>query len=701
MEKTSITKTTVSWDTINWAKVQRRVFKVQKKIFQAVKSGDKVKARKLQKLLSKSFYAKLLAVRKVTQDNSGKKTAGVDGVKIIHPQQRYKLAMSLKVNVYKSKPLRRVWIPKPGKDEKRPLGIPTIHDRAMQCLVKFCMEPYWEAQFEGTSYGFRPGRSAHDAIEAIFNHIKSVPKYILDADIAKCFDRIDHRYLIEKIDNRYFRPIIKQWLKAGVMNKGVFEETECGTPQGGVISPLLANIALDGMIRDIQSTFPKSITRNGKHPETLHPRFTKAFILESLELILKNNIFYFDGVYYIQNTGTAMGTRAAPPYATLSVGYFEHKMYIRVQIQFSNDLAEYLRKYWRRFLDDIWTYWLKKFGDFMTFFNMLNGLHPSITFTIEQSETEIPFLNILIRKNDNAVTTDIYYKKTDTKNYLPFKSYHPRHTKVNIPFCLARMICTIVDDPDIKKQRLTELKLNLRKKHYPINIIDNGINKAMSINQTDLRSTKIRTNDEKNVIPFVHTHSPSNGVISTVIDHSLNILKTDDHMKEIISNSKIVKSRRQPPNLGRLLCRSRFDQNQPTNEISKCSDSRCRCCDHIITGNTHQLKSGTVLKPNSDMSCDSMNLIYVIECLGCREHYVGETGQTLRERMRGHRVEVTNAQHRKTPVDIHIAKCSKKHPFFNVFPVYKCHPKGTMLQRRAREDFLIKKLHAKLNMLRI
>ena len=223
----------------------------------------------------------------------------------------------------------------------------------------------------------------------------------------------------------------------------------------------------------------------------------------------------------------------------------------------------------------------------------------------------------------------------------------------------------------------------------------------MSINQTDLRSTKIRTNDEKNVIPFVHTHSPSNGVISTVIDHSLNILKTDDHMKDIISNSKIVKSRRQPPNLGRLLCRSRFDQNQPTNEISKCSDSRCRCCDHIITGNTHQLKSGTVLKPNSDMSCDSMNLIYVIECLGCREHYVGETGQTLRDRMRGHRVEVTNAQHRKTPVDIHIAKCSKKHPFFNVFPVYKCHPKGTMLQRRAREDFLIKKLHAKLNMLRI
>ncbi|MGK7941698.1 MAG: group II intron reverse transcriptase/maturase [Crocosphaera sp.] len=291
MEKTSITKTTVSWNTINLAKVQRRVFKVQKKIFQAVKSGDKVKARKLQKLLSKSFYAKLLAVRKVTQENSGKKTAGVDGVKIIHPQQCYKLAMSLKVNGYKSKPLRRIWIPKPGKDEKRPLGIPTIHDRAMQSLVKFCMEPYWEAQFEGTSYGFRPGRSGHDAIEAIFNHIKSVPKYILDADIAKCFDRIDHKYLIEKIDNPYFRPIIKQWLKAGVINKGVFEETECGTPQGGVISPLLANIALDGMIRDIQSTFPKSITRNGEHIRGYKPaiiRYADDFVIIHREIEVIN-----------------------------------------------------------------------------------------------------------------------------------------------------------------------------------------------------------------------------------------------------------------------------------------------------------------------------------------------------------------------------------------------------------------------------
>ncbi len=246
MEKTSL-KTTVSWNTINWAKVQRKVFKLQKKIFQAVRSGDKAKAHKLQKLLSKSYYAKLLAVRKVTQDNQGKKTAGVDGKIIIYQKQRLELANNLSIKGYKAKPLRRVWIPKPGRDEKRPLGIPTIQDRAMQALIKLALEPYWEAQFEPNSFGFRPGRSAHDAISSIFNYTSKKEKYVLDADIAKCFDKINHQYLLNNLECPHFRNIIKQWLKAGVLDNGVFDETDTGTPQGGVISPLLANIALHGM----------------------------------------------------------------------------------------------------------------------------------------------------------------------------------------------------------------------------------------------------------------------------------------------------------------------------------------------------------------------------------------------------------------------------------------------------------------------
>jgi len=258
--KTSITKTTDTWNAINWAKVQRKTFKLQKRIYQASLSGQNAKARKLQKLLVKSYYAKLLAIRKVTQDNQGKKTAGVDGIKSITPRQRLELAQNLSKH-QKAKPLRRKWIPKPN-GEKRPLGIPTINDRIRQALVKLALEPQWEARFEGESYGFRPGRSAHDAMSRIFQSIKHSEYYILDADISKCFDQINHKYLLSKIDcPSIIKAQIKQWLKAGVMDNGIFETTKAGTPQGGVISPLLANIALDGMIRLIEQKFPHKNAR--------------------------------------------------------------------------------------------------------------------------------------------------------------------------------------------------------------------------------------------------------------------------------------------------------------------------------------------------------------------------------------------------------------------------------------------------------
>ena len=231
MSKARIIKPTQEWNTINWAKVQRKVFKLQKKIFQAVRSGDKVKAKKLQKLLLKSHYAKLLAVRKVTQDNQGRNTAGIDGIKALRPNQRENLAYELNVKRYKAKTLRRIWIPKPGRDEKRPLGIPVIKDRAMQALVKSALEPYWEALFETKSYGFRPGRSAHDDIGRIYTVINQGSKYVLDADIAKCFDKINHDYLLSKVDcPTSIRHLIKKWLKCGVIDNGVFEDTNSGAP---------------------------------------------------------------------------------------------------------------------------------------------------------------------------------------------------------------------------------------------------------------------------------------------------------------------------------------------------------------------------------------------------------------------------------------------------------------------------------------
>ncbi|MBP0036063.1 MAG: group II intron reverse transcriptase/maturase [Roseofilum sp. Belize BBD 4] len=283
----SLETTNNGWNSIPWKKVQRKVFKLQKSIYKAVKSEQFAKARKLQKILSKSYYARLLAVRKVSQDNQGKKTAGIDGIKAITPSQRLELVDEMK-NAYKAKPLRRVWIPKPGRDERRPLGIPTLKDRAMQAMVKQVLEPYWEAKFEGTSYGFRPGKSTHDAVAQIYLKINHQPCYVLDADIAKCFDKIDHSKLLSKLKcPQRLKRLIKSWLKSGVVDRGVFENTETGTPQGGVISPLLANIALDGIIEDVTYQFPDCINRNGKRIQKYRPkiiRYADDFVVLHREL---------------------------------------------------------------------------------------------------------------------------------------------------------------------------------------------------------------------------------------------------------------------------------------------------------------------------------------------------------------------------------------------------------------------------------
>ncbi len=233
------------------------MFKLQKRIYQAEQRGDVKTVRTLQRLLMKSQSTKLLAVRRVTQDNQGKKTAGIDGVKSVAPEQRLALVDDLKITE-KAKPVRRVWIPKPGTDEQRPLGIPTMKDRALQALVKMVLEPEWEAKFEANSYGFRPGRSCWDAIGAIFGNINFKPKWVLDADIAKCFDRINHDALLKKINQSpALTRQVKAWLKAGMMEGGELFPTDEGTPQGGVISPLLANIALHGLEEVIKEAYPR------------------------------------------------------------------------------------------------------------------------------------------------------------------------------------------------------------------------------------------------------------------------------------------------------------------------------------------------------------------------------------------------------------------------------------------------------------
>jgi RNA-directed DNA polymerase len=268
----STTETSVyEWNDLDWRVIEQQVFKLQTRIYRAARRGDVKTVHRLQRLLMASWTARCLAVRRVSQDNRGKRTAGVDGIKNLSPARRLQLATHLTL-LATAQPARRVWIPKPGTTEKRPLAIPTLFDRARQALALLALEPEWEAVFEPHSYGFRPGRGVHDAIEAIFIAICRKPKYVLDADIAKCFERIDRNALLAKLHTfPRLRRAIKAWLSAGVLDGEELFPTPAGTPQGGVASPLLASIALHGLETAIATAFPPTKMVNGRRVNPWRP----------------------------------------------------------------------------------------------------------------------------------------------------------------------------------------------------------------------------------------------------------------------------------------------------------------------------------------------------------------------------------------------------------------------------------------------
>lgn len=238
------------WHSLDWAKTQTFVRKTQLKIAQATGEGSWRRVKRLQRLLTHSFHGRCLAVRRVTE-NRGRKTPGVDGETWATPNLKFQAVMRLsQKRGYRPQPLRRVWIPKPGKQEKRPLGIPTLLDRAMQALYLLALEPVIESTSDPKSYGFRPDRSTADAMVELFHLLApaTAPVWIMEGDIKGFFDNINHDWLCRNVPMN--RAVLRKWLKAGVIDRRQLTATEAGTPQGGIISPCLANATLNGL--DIQ-----------------------------------------------------------------------------------------------------------------------------------------------------------------------------------------------------------------------------------------------------------------------------------------------------------------------------------------------------------------------------------------------------------------------------------------------------------------
>jgi RNA-directed DNA polymerase len=241
----------LDWDRVDWGQAEEHVRRLRRRIFAASQAGDLARVRSLQKLMLRSRSNALVSVRRVTEINAGRRTAGVDGKVVLLAQDKADLAdwVQRRAAAWSPPPVRRVYVPK-SNGRRRPLGIPVIADRALQALAAAALEPEWEARFEPKSYGFRPGRGCHDAIVAI--HTTASRKdarrlWVLDADLEAAFDRLSHDHILASLGTFPARGLVRRWLEAGVIEDGRFAPTGEGTPQGGVISPCLMNVALHGM----------------------------------------------------------------------------------------------------------------------------------------------------------------------------------------------------------------------------------------------------------------------------------------------------------------------------------------------------------------------------------------------------------------------------------------------------------------------
>lgn len=386
-----------------------------------------------------------------------------------------------------------------------------------------------------------------------------------------------------------------------------------------------------------------------KYPDLYDARFTKEFIIKGLELILTNSIFYYENEYYLQICGTAMGTIVAPTYASLTLGFLETKMY-EICKNINPILEEIIKKTFKRYLDDCFIIIDEDLIKTTHLNDILNSLDDNIKFTSETNKNSISYLDILVLKNQETISTDIFFKPTNNFNYIPFNSNHPRHVKRNIPYNLANRIKTIVSDTELCNKRLNEMKIILLHLNYPKKLIENAILKS----KNTLNIKKKIQHDEKNMLPLVGTYSNlSKSLFNDKIKPIVNNMKMNIDTKNALSNKKIINSYRQTPNLMTLLMiNSNF-------KVSKCKKPRCKCCNILIEYKNEIKINNHTIEINSNVNCTSKNVVYILFCDGCQQFYIGKTETNFNLRLNLHRNHIDNPTYTVLNVSRHIQQCKK------------------------------------------
>ena len=455
---------------------------------------------------------------------------------------------------------------------------------------------------------------------------------------------------------------------------------------------------------DIASLYTNIATSNGEiaisyyyeqYPHLLPSRFSKTFLIDTYKFCQENLFFCYENQVYRQVSGTGMGRIYAPSLADLKQGYDEILLEQKIRECLPPILASYFLHHYGRYLDDIHFRWnVRWLLELETIKDTMNSIDPNIKYEFESSldndNNSIAFLDVLVIIKDNQTITDLYSKKTDTFNYVPFNSSHPRHTLRNIPFSLARRIRGIVSDPNLQSARMEEMKRRLIQKKYPGRLINEAIRRACNLSRGNIINPPPKTtSDDTGEIYFVSTYNPVVKDPIVEIRNAVNVYNASQPSQK--TKLKISSSYRKGPSLKDTLM---FRKSTPTG-VFKCREGCILCNNYLFPGEKITLKNGTTLTANERFDCLSRNILYATRCHGCGESYLGETGDQLNNRFAVHRQQgKLNSQIQAVHADQHFRICGEGK--YDVFP-FKRLRKNCTIYRRVVEDYHIKKLKPLLN----